>query len=191
PEGQVARVLAVSRFRVLEVAGGIPVALPAHVAEELVVTGAPVEAVGGVEARGRAPRRPGRAAVRIVDQAPGPEAVLPAGGPQDPVPVDEHAQPLLEDVGVEPAVPGGGLVPDLPARDLRAREASLPRPEAGVGGLIRPAPRIGGVDRGRLEDAHRWSVGTGGLRGAGGEQAGQEGQDDEAWFGSCPQWPGD
>jgi len=79
-EGQVAGTLARAlvalgivavRWRILEVAGRIAVALPADELQQFFVAGTPVEAVGLVEALRGAIGCARRAAARIIDQAPG------------------------------------------------------------------------------------------------------------------------
>jgi hypothetical protein len=68
------RIVGVQR-RILQAAGGIYVARFADLLEQHVVTGAPVETVGLVDRAGRAVGLAGLAAGRIVDDAPGAEAV--------------------------------------------------------------------------------------------------------------------
>jgi hypothetical protein len=108
------RVVRVERG-ILEAAGRVDVAGLADVFEQHVVARAPVEAIGFIGRLGRAVGVARLAAGRVVDDAPGPEAVVALVGTQDAEPVDEHADALLEGVGVETVVAGRGLEPDQPA----------------------------------------------------------------------------
>ena len=140
---------------ILEAAGRVDVAGLADVFQQHFVAGAPVETVGFLGRAGRAVGRAGLAAGRVVDDAPGPEAVVALVGAQDAEPVDQHADALLEGVGVEAVVAGGGLEPDQAADAFRLAE---PLAAAGleIGGVLidhgsfgeRPVRRRGGGDRG-------------------------------------------
>src|SRR4029453_12073298 len=107
------------RARVLEVARGIAVARLPDEREQRLVARDPGEAVGLLGRPRGAVVRARRAAIGIVDEAKGLEAIEPRVRAQDAVPVDAHAEPLGEDVGVEPAVAAGRLVPNLAAGPLR------------------------------------------------------------------------
>ena len=127
----VVRVLAVDGS-VAVVAGRVAIPFAADVAQQLVVAGAPIEPVGGLEALRRAAVAAGQATPRIVDDAPRRETVAAFPGIEHAVPVDQHVDALRKDVGVEARVAGGGLVPDLAAGALRGGERRFPGVEAGV-----------------------------------------------------------
>ncbi|VVN49186.1 hypothetical protein PS639_06253 [Pseudomonas fluorescens] len=105
--------------RVVEVACRIGIAAASDVAEHLLVARAPVHAVGLIQALRRAVRRARCAAGRIVDNAPGAEAVAALVAAQYAVPVDQYANPLLEDEGMETVVACRGLEPDQAAGAFR------------------------------------------------------------------------
>jgi hypothetical protein len=107
------RIVGVER-RILQAAGGVDVARLADVLEQHVVTGAPVEAVGFLDRLRRAVGIAGLAAGRVVDDSPGPEAIIALVGAQDAEPVDQHADALLEGIGMKAVVAGSGLEPDQP-----------------------------------------------------------------------------
>ena len=117
---------------ILEAAGRVDITRLADVLEQHVVAGAPVETVGLLGRLRRAFGIAGLAACRVVDDAPGPEAVVALVGAQDAVPVDEDANALLEGVGVEPFVAAGRLEPDQPADAFR-----FVQPLAGTGLMVR------------------------------------------------------
>jgi hypothetical protein len=121
------RVVGVERG-VLEAAGRVDIAVLADVFEQHVVARAPVETVGFVGRLGRAVGIARLAAGGVVDDAPGPEAVVALVGAQHAEPVDEDADALLEGVGVETLVAAGGLEPDQAPDAFR-----LVQPLAGAG----------------------------------------------------------
>ncbi len=117
---------------VLEAAGRVDVTGLADVLEQHIVARAPVETVGLLGRLRRAFGIAGLAAGRVIDDAPGPEAVVALVGAQDAVPVDEDADALLEGVGVETLVAAGRLEPDQPADAFR-----FVQPLAGAGFMVR------------------------------------------------------
>lgn len=84
--------------RIAEVAGRVAVAVTPDMREEFLVAGTPVEAVGLVQALRRAVGAAGYAASRVVDDAPGAEAVAALIAAQHAEPIDQHADPLLEHI---------------------------------------------------------------------------------------------
>src|SRR6186713_735421 len=86
---------------VLEPARRIDIAGLAHVLEQHVVAGTPVEAESLARALSGAIGVAGLAARRIVDDAPSRKAVVALVRAQHSIPVDQHADALLERVGVE------------------------------------------------------------------------------------------
>ena len=99
--------------RIDEVAGRVTVAFAADELQQFIVSVTPVETKGLVEARGRTTGRARCTATGVVDQPPGPEALIALVAAQHPPPVDQDAHALLKNVGVEPIVAGSRLVPDL------------------------------------------------------------------------------
>src|SRR5262249_8052720 len=109
--------------RVLQPARRIGVAVLADIAQQDIVSGAPIEAVGLLHRSRGAVLVAGLAARGIVDDSPRAETVVALVGTQDAIPIDEHADALLEGVGVEAIVSGGRLEPDQAPDALRFVQA--------------------------------------------------------------------
>ena len=141
---------------VLQPAGRIDVPLLADELQQHLVARAPVEAIGLVRDFAGQFGVAGLAAGRVVDDAPGLEAVVALVGAQHAVPVDQDPDALLERVGVEALVAAGGLEPDQ-SPDAFGLVQSLARAGFEVGrvlihgGRFRHRPGLAGADaRGRL-----------------------------------------
>ncbi len=160
-EQQVARALALIDLAVpradversvLEVAGGVAIALPADELQKLLVALAVLEAVGLFERARRTVRIAGNAAVRVGRDAPALEQVALVLRGENLEPVDRGAQPLRERIGVEAVVERGREEPDLAARARRRRVVLVLRRIAGIEFALRAcAVRQGGKGRDQHE----------------------------------------
>src|SRR5688572_2649017 len=96
------------KWRVFERTRWILIARLADMRQQIGVSGAVVESVGLVQALDRTIRRARRAALRVVDDAPGFEALAARGRIEDAVPIDQYTEALLEHIRMEAVVSGGG-----------------------------------------------------------------------------------
>ena len=173
------RIVGVER-RILEAAGRVNIAWLANILQEYVIAGAPVQAIGFFDRLGRAIRCAGLAAGRVVDDAPGPEAVIALVGTQHAIPVHQNADALLESVSMEAVIAGGGLEPDQPS-DTFGLVQAFPGTSLEIGRVLIYGGRFGNWFSRHRCDSYRgiFSMGVADILKAGVEnpEDGGQGQD--------------
>src|SRR6266540_4740361 len=108
--------------RVLEIAGGIAVAILADELQKRIISRTPLETERFAKRLGGAIGLTGDAAIGIGDAAPGLEYIRLLFGGENAIPFNGATQALLKTIGEEAVVESGGVEPDLAAGALGGSE---------------------------------------------------------------------